>query len=358
MSRPSGVPHSEPADREGDREEVPGLPREPFTRWAADALPALGPDWTAEVISGGLSNITYRVSSPTATVVVRRPPLGKLLPSAHDMGRESTVLTALWPTAVPVPEVLAATSDADVVGAPFYVMALVEGTVYRDPAQTTDLSAAQRDQLSDSLVEVLATIHAVDLDETALRGFGRPDGYLERQIRRWSGQWEASRTRDLPAMDDLIRALDAQRPLGGEVTLVHGDYRLDNTLVAQQGGRPTVAAVVDWELSTLGDPLADLATWLTYYSGPGEDGSAVPVAAGLTAHEGFPTTDELAHRYAAATGRDVSGLDYYRAFTDFRLAVILEGVHARYLAGRSMGEGYDRVGASVPLLVDRALARL
>jgi aminoglycoside phosphotransferase (APT) family kinase protein len=207
-------------------------------------------------------------------------------------------------------------------------------------------------------VDVLAAIHAVDLDATGLRDFGRPEGYLERQVRRWGQQWEASRTRDLPAMDELIAALDARRPAGGEVTLVHGDYRLDNTLVTRPGGIPTIAAVVDWELCTLGDPLADLATWLTYYAGPREDGSAVPVAAGLTAHEGFPTTDEIAQRYAAVTGRDVSGLDYYRAFTDFRLAVILEGVHSRYLAGTSMGEGYDRVGPSVPRLVDRALARL
>lgn len=357
MSQAGGIPEAGSASSHGP-EDVPGLPRASFTRWAADAVPQLGPDWTAEVISGGLSNITYRVSSPTATVIVRRPPMGTLLPSAHDMGRESRVLSALWTTDVPVPEVLASTSDTDVVGAPFYVMALVEGTVYRDPAQTAELAAGHRDQLADSLVGVLAAIHAVDLDATGLRDFGKPDGYLERQVRRWSGQWEASRTRDLPVMDDLIRALDAQRPMGGEVTLVHGDYRLDNTLVTHDAGRPAIAAVVDWELSTLGDPLADLATWLTYYSGPGEDGSAVPVAAGLTAHEGFPTTDEIADRYAAATGRDVSRLDYYRAFTDFRLAVILEGVHARYLAGKSLGEGYDRVGHSVPLLVERALTRL
>jgi aminoglycoside phosphotransferase (APT) family kinase protein len=159
-------------------------------------------------------------------------------------------------------------------------------------------------------------------------------------------------------MSDLITRLGERRPEGGEVTLVHGDYRLDNTLVTQPDGIPTIAAVVDWELSTLGDPLADLATWLTYYSGPGEDGSAVPVARGLTAHEGFPSTAELARRYAAVTGRSIEGLDYYQAFTDFRLAVILEGVHARFLAGHSMGEGYDRVGPSVPKLVDRALERL
>ena len=338
--------------------EVPGLPRAGFTAWAREHLPQLGDGWRAEVISGGLSNITYRVRGEHGTVIVRRPPMGTLLPSAHDMTREHRVLSALQDTDVPVPEVLAFTDDPEVVGAPFYVMAEVPGDVFREPSQTAALDAEQRRQLSTGLVDVLAAIHAVDLDDTGLRDFGRPEGYLERQVRRWGKQWAASRTRELPAMDVLIQELDRQRPEGGEVTLVHGDYRLDNTLVTQPGGIPTVAAVVDWELSTLGDPLADLATWLTYYSGPGEDGSAVPVAAGLTAHEGFPTTDELAAQYAEQTGRDVSGLDYYRAFTDFRLAVILEGVHARFLAGKSVGEGYDRVGPSVPLLVDRALGRL
>jgi aminoglycoside phosphotransferase (APT) family kinase protein len=338
--------------------EVPGLPRAAFTAWARGHLAQLGDEWQAEVISGGLSNITYRVRGERGTVIVRRPPMGNLLPSAHDMGREHRVLKALGGTDVPVPEVLAFTDDIEVVGAPFYVMAEVPGEVFREPAQTARLDVEQRRQLSDGLVDVLASIHAVDLDITGLRDFGRPEGYLERQVRRWGKQWAASRTRELPAMDALVVELDRQRPEGGEVTLVHGDYRLDNTLVTQPAGIPTVAAVVDWELSTLGDPLADLATWLTYYSGPGEDGSAVPVAAGLTAHEGFPTTDELAAEYAERTGRDVSGLDYYRAFTDFRLAVILEGVHSRFLAGKSVGEGYDRVGPSVPLLVERALDRL
>ena len=346
------------SDQPGGQPELPGLPREPFTAWARRALPQLGDEWQADVISGGLSNITYRVRGREGCVIVRRPPLGRLLPSAHDMGREHRVLSALQPTDVPVPAVLAFTDDAEVIGAPFYVMAEVPGQVFREADETEALTVAQRQELSWALVDVLAAIHSVDLDATGLRDFGRAEGYLERQVRRWGQQWAASRTRDLPAMDELIAALDARRPEGGDVTLVHGDYRLDNTLVTRPGGIPTIAAVVDWELSTLGDPLADLATWLTYYAGPGEDGSAVPVAAGLTAHEGFPTTDELAQRYAAVTGRDLSGLDFYRAFSDFRLAVILEGVHSRYLAGRSVGAGYDRVGPSVPLLVNRALARL
>ena len=344
--------------RANDRDEVRGLPSESFTAWALRALPQVGTDWSAEVISGGLSNLTYRVHGEHGTVIVRRPPLGKLLPSAHDMTREHRVLSALGPTDVPVPEVLAMCDDLHVAGAPFYAMAEVDGVVYREPAQTAALSPEQRSALADELVDVLARIHRVDLDATGLRDFGRPDGYVVRQLRRWTAQWEASRTRDVDGMPQLLDALARQRPADGETTLVHGDFRLDNTLVAQPGGIPVVAAVVDWELSTLGDPLADLAMWLTYWSGPGEDGSAVPVAPGLTAQEGFPTGEEVAHRYAARTGRDLSHLAFYRAFTDWRLAVILEGVHARYLAGRSMGAGYDRVGPAVPLLVERALSRL
>ena len=340
------------------RAETPGLPRETFTAWASGALPRLGDDWSAEVISGGLSNLTYRVRGRQDTVIVRRPPLGKLLPSAHDMTREHRVMAALGPTDVPVPRVLALCDDPDVVGAPFYAMAEVDGVVYREPDQTAELSPAQRRALAEELVDVLARIHEVDLDATGLRDFGRPDGYVERQLRRWTAQWEASRTRDVKGMPELLDALGRQRPADGETTLVHGDFRLDNTLVSQPGGIPVVAAVVDWELSTLGDPLADLAMWLTYWSGPGEDGSAVPVAPGLTAQEGFPAGDEIAQRYAARTGRDLAHLAFYRAFTDWRLAVILEGVHARYLAGKSVGEGYDRVGPAVPLLVERALARL
>jgi aminoglycoside phosphotransferase (APT) family kinase protein len=339
-------------------EELAGLPRHAFTGWARSALPQLGDAWSAEVVSGGLSNLTYRVRGEGGTVIVRRPPLGRLLPSAHDMAREHRVLSALAPTDVPVPQVLALCEDPDVLGAPFYAMAEVPGTVYREPAQTAALTPGQRRALANDLVDVLARIHRVDLDATGLRDFGRPEGYVERQLRRWTAQWEASRTRDVEGMAELLDALALERPADGETTLVHGDYRLDNTLVTQPGGIPAVAAVVDWELSTLGDPLADLAMWLTYWSGPGEDGTAVPVARGLTALEGFPTGDELAERYAALTGRDLSHLAFYRAFTDWRLAVILEGVHARYLAGKSVGEGYDRVGPAVPLLVERALSRL
>jgi aminoglycoside phosphotransferase (APT) family kinase protein len=340
-------------------EEVRGLPREEFTAWAAAALPELGPDWRATLVAGGLSNLTYRLTGQGHSVVVRRPPMGPLLPSAHDMVREHRVLSALQGTAVPVPRVLALCEDPGVVGAPFYVMADVAGAVYRDAEDVAALDAPGRDALCDELVAVLAAIHAVDLDATGLRDFGRPDGYLARQVSRWTRQWEASRTRDLPAMEALVARLDAQRPGEGEVTLVHGDYRHDNTIVRlRDDGTPRVAAVVDWELSTLGDPLADLATWLTYWTGRDDAGRALIVGAGVPALAGFPSATELADRYAAATGRDVSHLAYYRAFSDFRLAVIAEGVHARYLAGAASGPGYDRAGASVPFIVERALSHL
>lgn len=338
--------------------EVRGLPRASFTAWARAALPQLGDDWRATVISGGLSNITYRVVGDGSTVIVRRPPVGPLLPSAHDMGREHRVLAALQGSSVPVPEVLAFCEDPEVTGAPFYVMAEVEGEVLREPDQAAYLTEAGRDSLVDSLVTTLAAIHAVDLDATGLRDFGRPAGYLERQVRRWSGQWEASRTRELASMDALIAALDARRPAEGEVTLVHGDFRHDNCLVRIEDGSPRVAAVVDWELSTLGDPLADLATWLTYYTGRDDEGRPLIVGAGVPALPGFPAPEEVARRYAAETGRDVGALSYYRAFSDFRLAVIAEGVHARHLAGMADGPGYDRAGASVPFMVERALSHL
>lgn len=339
--------------------EVKGLPREPFTAWAAENLPRLGARWHAEVVSGGLSNLTYLVHGADHTVVVRRPPVGRLLPSAHDVGREQRVMSALRDTPVPVPQVLASCDDPGVLGAPFFVMAEVDGVVYREPEQVSgNLTEGERDALCDNLVEVLAAIHAVDLEATGLRDFGRPSGYLERQVRRWSGQWEASRTRELPAMEELVSRLHEQRPPEGELTLVHGDYRHDNTIVARRDGRPVVAAVVDWELSTLGDPLADLATWLTYWTGRDAQGHPLIVGAGVPTLPGFPSADELVSRYAAVTGRDVGGLAYYRAFSDFRLAVIAEGVHARYVAGIASGEGYDRAGGAVQLMVERALTHL
>jgi aminoglycoside phosphotransferase (APT) family kinase protein len=340
--------------------DLPGLPAARVARWLSDVLgePIAERGWSAEVISGGLSNVTYRLRCSGQQLVLRRPPLGPALPRAHDMQREYRVISALRSTAVPVPETIAFCGDPDVLGAPFYAMREVDGVVIRAPEQAGSLTVAQRRIISEALVDVLVDLHDVDVDAVGLSDYGRHGGYAARQLRTWSAQWERSRTRELPDMERLIARLAEAAPIVDETTLVHGDYRLDNTIV-RTGERPEIAAVLDWELSTLGDPVADLATLLTYWHDQGDhDRAAVLVAVGLTAHPGFLTTGELAQRYAARTGRDLSHLDAHLALAAMKLGVILEGVHARYLNGTAIGHGYDRVETAVPALAARGLRLL
>jgi aminoglycoside phosphotransferase (APT) family kinase protein len=338
--------------------DLPGLPYEPVDRFLRAALPDLTGDapWTADVLSGGLSNITYRLHLAGGPVILRRPPLGGVLPSAHDMQREYRVMSALASTAVPVPRTLAVCTDPDVLGYPFYVMSSVDGQVLRTAADTGAVTPDTRRGLATQLVDVLADLHDVDVDAAGLSDYGRPEGYTERQIRRWGGQWERSRTRDLPDMDRLLRWLADHVPARSEGTVVHGDYRLDNTIVDLTGPSPRIAAVVDWELSTLGDPLADLGLALTYWHDHGDDERAsIPVAVGVTAHEGFPSGREFAEAYAVRTGRDLTELPFYLALAAMKLAVVLEGVHARYVGGHTVSAGYEGVGDAVPALVARGL---
>ena len=335
--------------------DLPGLPAANFTAWATTELPEWGPVEDAELIAGGLSNLTYRVRFGRGTLILRRPPRGPVLPSAHDMAREFRVLSGLQNTAVPVARTVTFHPGKDLLGAAFYLVEEVPGEVYRSPEQTAALGEQNRAKISAAVVETLALVHEVDLEASGLQDFGRPNGYLRRQIRRWGQQWAASKTRDLPAMDTLLAELGARSPDDSASTLVHGDYRLDNMIVRGQ----SVVAVVDWELSTLGDPLADLALTLTYWGDGGTDsGGVISIAAGVTSGTGFLTADEFALAYAARTGRSLERLPFYRAFAEFKLAVILEGVHARYLSGGTVGEGYAHAGQSVPLLVERALQSL
>ena len=329
---------------------LPGLDLQALAAWAAVHLPEQGAVCGAELISGGLSNLTFRVRFDAGTLILRRPPRGPVLPSAHDMGREFRVLSGLQGSAVPVARTAAYHAEPDVLGAPFYLVEDVAGEVYRSPEQTAALSPAERAAIGASVIEALARIHEVDLAVTGLADFGPPTGYLHRQVRRWGKQWAASKSRELPEMEELLTRLAAQLPADSETTLVHGDYRLDNMLIRGTA----VAAVVDWELSTLGDPLADLALTLLYWS---DDGS-VSSAGGVTGHPGFPTGEEFAAVYAARTGRSLEQLPLYRAFAAFKLAVILEGVHARYRAGGTVGDGYAAAGRAVPDLAGRALALL
>jgi aminoglycoside phosphotransferase (APT) family kinase protein len=325
-----------------------------LARWLSESGVAGGELGGVELIAGGRSNLTYRLDVGGSRLVLRRPPLGHVLPTAHDMSREFRVLTALHGTDIPVPAPLAICADPDVIGAPFYVMEYVDGLVLRTREDGEQLTPGQGRELSERLAGMLAAIHAVDIDATGLAGFGRPDGYLARQLARWQRQWELSQTRELPDYDRLVERLTAGLPEGGDHALVHGDFRLDNMLVSL-GQPPAIEAVVDWEMSTLGDPLADLGLTLIYWADPDdEEWLDINVGASVTARPGFLSRAELAHRYAELTGRDLSGIGYYMAFGCFKLAVVLEGIHARFLQNKTVGEGFEREGPAVPVLISRA----
>ena len=339
-------------------EHVPGVPgvEDPVSlaKWMAGAgLADFGELRGVRLIAGGRSNLTYRLDLDGGEVVLRRPPLGHVLPTAHDMNREYRVLSALSGTAVPVPQPLANCQDADVIGAPFYLMRFVDGLVIRTMQDGEILSVAQAAELSELLADMMATIHGIDYTAVGLADFGRPEGYLARQLSRWQRQWDLSNTRDMPGYAELVARLAAGLPESAEGTLVHGDFRLDNTLV-RLTTPASIAAVVDWEMSTLGDPLADLGLTLSYWADGGEAFPDLNVGATVTALPGFYTRDQFATRYADMTGRDVSEIGYYIAFGYFKLAVVLEGIHARYLLHQTVGEGFEREGPAVPMLIARA----
>ena len=309
-------------------------------------------DLTGRMFAGGRSNLTYAITDGEQCWVLRRPPLGHVLPTAHDMSREYTVLTALAPTDVPVPTTLAFCDDNDVNDAPFYVMEMVDGVILRTAAEIAKLSPEDARRCADQLVDVLVAIHAVDYKAAGLSEFGRPDGYVERQVRRWGEQWERSKTRELPEIDELARRLRAALPESPPPTIVHGDYRLDNTMLAPDDpGR--IVAVLDWEMATLGDPLADVGLFLLYYAR--DEAQVGSVGAHMSTDKGFPTRDEIVERYAKASGRDVSQLEFYEALAAYKLAIILEGIHARYLMGKTVGDGFSGIGGMVEVMVKSAL---
>jgi aminoglycoside phosphotransferase (APT) family kinase protein len=306
--------------------------------WFAEHVPSAEPPLSFERIAGGHSNLTYRVADAAGqSWALRRPPLGKRLGSAHDMGREHKVVSALGPTAVPVAPVVGLCEDESVNGAPFYVMEFVDGPVLRGIAEAEIFpDEDERRAIGFRVAETLAQIHAVDPDEVGLGDLGRKEDYVARQLRRWQGQWEKSKTRELASVDRVHERLAARIPEQGPATLVHGDYRLDNMILTPGG---EVAAVVDWELCTLGDPLADLGTLMAYWPERGGVGTSLGQPANLA--PGFPTRDELAARYAERSGRDISELNFFLALGYWKLAIILEGVYARMLGG---GYGEVHVG--------------
>jgi aminoglycoside phosphotransferase (APT) family kinase protein len=296
------------------------------------------------LIAGGKSNLTFELRSTAGALVLRRPPTGDLLPSAHDMRREVTVQQALDATVVPVPRVVLADLEGDLLGVPSYVMSKVDGVVVRDvlPPGWAD-GVDDRRRASSALVETLAALHAVDAGSVGLASFGRPAGFLERQVRRWSRQWEATRTADVPEVDDLARALAEREPRRPGSAVVHGDFRLDNCVMATSDpGR--VEAVLDWEMATLGDPMTDLAMLLFYWREPGDDPTFVPAVTDLG---GFMSRSEVADHYAAISGADLADLDLYLAFAHFKFAVIAQGIASRVASGAMAGQDFGDLRGEV-----------
>ncbi|WMI60054.1 phosphotransferase family protein [Streptomyces rochei] len=308
---------------------------------------------SGRLIEGGRSNLTYAVSDGTGSWVVRRPPLGHVLATAHDMKREHRVISALHPTDIPVPRPVLLCEDEEVLGAPFYVMEFVEGTPYRTAEQLAPLGPERTRAAVLNLVDTLVGLHAVDPAEVGLGDFGRPEGFLDRQLRRWAKQLDASRNRDLAGIDELHATLGRELPRSPSPTVVHGDYRLDNVLIG--GENDEIRAILDWEMSTLGDPLTDLGLLVMYSSPLGMPDSPVSTTAQAPGH---PAPAELIERYAARSGRDVSAVAWYTAFAWFKLAVILEGIHYRYTLGQTVGRGFDRIGDLVPVFIEHGLTTL
>jgi aminoglycoside phosphotransferase (APT) family kinase protein len=306
-----------------------------------------------ELIEGGKSNLTYRITDGQRTLALRRPPLGHVLPTAHDMAREYRLLSALAPTDVPVPRPVLLHEDKDLLGATFYLMEWVDGTVYRDLSQTSELSRDVASALADRMMAVLARLHSLDPPDVGLDDFGRPQGFLERQVRRWRKQLDASRSRPLPGADDLHSRLADSIPESPAPAIVHGDYRLDNTIIGADG---SIAAVVDWEMTTVGDPLTDLGLLTVYWDGL----SALPgaVSTSVGPESPFPRAADLIAGYEKRRPVDLSPLPWYVALGYFKLAVINEGIYYRYTHGQTVGAGFENMGDHTSSLVELGHAAL
>jgi aminoglycoside phosphotransferase (APT) family kinase protein len=328
-------------------DDPPGLDLAQFRAWFAEVVPdVVESDLSATLIPGGRSNLSYRVCDGVNEWIVRRPPLGHLLATAHDMTREYRVMSALRETRVPVPRMFGLCTDIDVLGAPFYVMELVKGTPYRHARELESLGPARTRRIAEGMVDTLAMLHEVEPVAVGLADLGRPGGFLERQIRRWKKQLDASFSRELVGSEELYERLLGSVPVQSSTTIVHGDYRLDNLLVDDQD-RP--AALIDWEMATLGDPLTDVAL-LVVYSRLGALPGASHMADAQSA-DGFLTEEEMLERYSAKSGRSISEVNFHIALGMFKVAAILEGIHYRHLRGETLGPGFERVSELVqPML--------
>ena len=329
-----------------------GLDLAALAAYLTDAAPGLLTEpLHAALIAGGKSNLTYIVGDRTRDVIVRRPPLGHVLATAHDMRREYRVITALAPTAVPVPTTYAICPDDSVLGAPFFVMERAIGTPYRLESELSALGEDRTRDITERLLDTLVALHAIDPASVGLSDFGRPEGFLARQVSRWGKQYAASTSRDLPDADRPRRVGD-QIPQEGAPAIVHGDYRLDNVLV---DSTDRITAVLDWEMATLGDPLTDVGI-MAVYQQVGDIAPAIVTDAAKA--PGYLSVRQLQERYAVASGRDLSQMGWYTAMAWYKLGVILEGIHYRYHQGHTVGDGFADMGNYTPALFAAGLAAL
>jgi aminoglycoside phosphotransferase (APT) family kinase protein len=337
----------------------PGLDLAALALYLGPRVGGLAGSLRGEVIPGGRSNLTYIVDDGERRFVVRRPPLAHVLPTAHDMAREYRVLAALQGTGIPVPHVIALCEDESVIGARFYVMEWIDGHVVRDalPVEFADTMETRR-AMSSALVATLLQLHAIDPDAVGLGDFGHPDGFLARQVRRWWQQWEASKTRDLPSIEELRRRLDETVPAPSAPGIVHGDYRLDNVMYAP-ADPSRIVAVIDWEMCTIGDPLCDVGLLCVYWADDASEAAARTLhGRAITVEDGFYKRADLLRDYAAGTQRDLTSLEWYIALGAYKLAIIAEGITARFLMGMTVGEGFETMGEMVPAIVDSGIAAL
>lgn len=326
-----------------------GLDTTRLRAWLSSTL-GTDEDVTTRLLTGGRSNPTFALTVGSESWILRRPPFGLVLETAHDMGREYRVMAALVDTGVPVPRMIAFCDDSEVIGAPFYLMEKLEGITIGSRAEAESLTPDERSALAETFIRTVAALHSVDPDSVGLGDLGRPDGYLERQLRRWGRQWEQAHSRERPAVHEVLRALEATMPVSDLPGIVHGDVKLDNLMVdAQAPG--TALGLLDWEMSTLGDTLADVGLlWAMW-----DDSSRPhhPLTQGITDLPGFPSADDAVQMYARQRGIEIETIRWYAALADIKLAIILEQIHMRRTASGS-SSGVDDVGAMVDPLLDRA----
>jgi aminoglycoside phosphotransferase (APT) family kinase protein len=309
----------------------------------------------AEPVGEGHSNITYLIRRDGGEWVLRRPPRPPLPPSAHDVLREARLLTAVDGQRIRTPRVLLTCDDEAVIGAPFYVMEKVEGDVVTTALPPALDEPVERARIAEELIDALVEIHAVDWRACGLEGYGKPTGYLDRQLRRFSGLWEHNKTREVPELDAATAWLTAHRPESPDATIVHGDYRLGNTMFAR-GAPARLVAIFDWELATIGDPLADVGYFTATYAAPGDPETTLFSLNRVTTFEGFPSREELIARYEERSGRSMSDVRWYQTLALWKSAVFLEGSYKRLLAGTTDDPFFRLLDEGVPEIARHALA--